>query len=216
VEYFCDAAQWLGKLPASGLGRAGWTMGSAHKFGGPKGAGFLKIPEGAEGFQAQFGGAQQRGHRGGTEDLPGAASLVAALGEAEQKKVFQESERLRWREEFERAVLAAVPGASVIATGAERLWNTVALLMPHTENHRWVTRLDKLDFQVSTGSACATAKEGPSHVLAAMGYAPDEAKRAIRISAGWDTAESDWNALALALNKLENEFCADSGNVIKI
>jgi len=216
VEYLCDAAQWFGKLPASGFGSAGWVISSAHKFGGPKGVGFLKLPAGAESFQAQLGGAQQRGHRGGTEDLAGAAALVAALAEAEQKKIFQESERLRWRNDFEQAVRLAVPGVAVIAASAERLWNTVSLLMPHTENHRWVTRLDKLDFQVSTGSACATAKVGPSHVLAAMGFAPDEAKRVIRISSSWETSESDWRGLAVALGRLENEFRADKGNLIQI
>ncbi|MBK9989609.1 MAG: aminotransferase class V-fold PLP-dependent enzyme [Verrucomicrobia bacterium] len=216
VEYFCDAAQWLGKLPAAGLGGAGWVIGAAHKFGGPKGTGFLKIPVGAESFRAQLGGAQQRGFRGGTEDLAGASAMVAALTDAEQKKVFQESERLRWRGQFEQTVRSIVPGVTVIAAEAERLWNTVSLLMPHTENHRWVTRLDKLGFQVSTGSACATAKEGSSHVLAAMGYAPAEAKRVIRVSSGWETTEAEWNALALALSGLESEFRADNGNVIKI
>ena len=216
VEYLCDAAQWLGKLPASGLGGAGWVIGAAHKFGGPKSVGFIKIPVGAESFRAQLGGAQQRGYRGGTEDLSGVAAMVAALAEAEQKKVFQEAERLRWRAQFEQAVRVAVPGVRVIAADAERLWNTVSLLMPHTENHRWVVRLDKLGFQVSTGSACATAKEGPSHVLAAMGFAPDEANRVIRVSSGWATLETDWNALAVALGSLENEFRADNSNVIKI
>jgi len=216
VEYLCDAAQWFGKRPASDLGAAGWAIGSAHKFGGPKGVGFLKLPVGAEGFRGQLGGAQQRGHRGGTEDLAGASALVAALAEAEQKKVFQESERLRWRSQFEWAVRLGVPGVTVIAANVERLWNTVSLLMPHTENHRWVTRLDKLDFQVSIGSACATAKEGPSHVLAAMGLAQDEAKRVIRVSSGWETTEADWESLAVALGRLENEFRADKGNLIQI
>ncbi len=216
MEYLCDAAQWLGKLPASGLGSAGWVIGSAHKLGGPKGVGFLKIPVGAESFRAQLGGAQQRGHRGGTEDLPGVAALVAALAEAEQKKVFQESERVRWRAQFEQAVRVAVPDGRVIAANVERLWNTASLLMPHTENHRWVMRLDKLGFQVSTGSACAIGKEGPSQALAAMGFSPVEAKRVIRVSSGWETLEADWNALAVALGSLENEFRADNGNVIKI
>jgi len=216
AEYLCDAAQWFGKLPASGLGGAGWVIGSAHKFGGPKGKGFLKWPVGAEHFHAQWGGAQQRGHRGGTEDLAGAVGLVAALAEAEQKKVFHESERLCCRDQFEQAVRVAVPGVTVVGGGVERLWNTVSLLMPHTENTRWVTRLDRLGFQVSTGSACATAKEGPSHVLAAMGFASEESKRVVRISSGWETTEADWNALVEVLGRLENEFRADKGNVIQL
>ena len=216
AEYFCDAAQWLGKLPGAGLGAAGWVTGSAHKFGGPKGVGFLKRPAGAENFHAQLGGGQQRGQRGGTEDLPGAAALIAALTEAEQNKVWQESERLRWRAQFEQAICAALPGAVVVGEGAERLWNTVSLRMPHTENLRWVTRLDKAGLQVSTGSACATAGAGPSPVLAAMGLGPDETRRVIRISSGWDTTQADWNALAVATTRQETEFRADMGNVIKI
>ena len=109
---------------------------------------------------------------------------------------------MRWRDAFERAALAALPSARVVGTGADRLWNTVSLLLPEGENHRWVTQLDKAGFQVSTGSACATGKEGPSHVLAALGLTPEAARRVIRISAGWETTEADWEALAAALVKV--------------
>jgi cysteine desulfurase len=71
--------------------------------------------------------------------------------------------------------------------------------MPQADNLRWVTKLDRRGFQVSTGSACATGKTGPSPVLAALGWAADEAKRAIRISAGWETTPDDWSQLATAL-----------------
>ena len=206
VPYLCDASQWLGKLPAGGLGDVDFLIGAAHKFGGPKGTGFLKLGAQAEGLRGQSGGAQERGHRAGTEDFPSIAAMVAALAEAEQKKVFLETERLRLRENFERAALAAVPGAHVVGAGADRLWNTVSLLMPHGENHRWVARLDKRGFQVSTGSACVTGKEGPSHVLASMGYTAEEAKRVIRVSGGWATTASDWQELAAALPQVAVEL----------
>lgn len=214
VEYLCDASQWLGKLPASGLGDAGWVVGSAHKFGGPKGAGLLVRADGAPDFQGQLGGAQQRGHRGGTEDLPGAAAMLAALTEAEQKCVFLETGRLVWRARFEQAVVSAVTGATVLAPEVERLWNTVSILMPHTENTRWVTRLDRLGFQVSTGSACSTGRPGASHVLAAMRVDPVAAHRVLRISSGWGTTESEWQGLAAALVSLDKEFRNDTVNVI--
>jgi cysteine desulfurase len=199
AEFLCDATQWLGKLPACGLGACGWVIASAHKFGGPKGVGLLQIPASADSFHAQLGGAQEHGRRAGTENAPGIAAMLAALTEAETKKVLFETERLCWRENFERTVCAAVPGATVVTASAERLWNTVALLLPHGENHRWVARLDARGFQISTGSACATAKESPSHVLAALGLAPAEAGRVVRVSAGWETTEADWTALAEAL-----------------
>lgn len=210
VAYFCDASQWLGKLPAAGLGAAGWAIGSAHKFGGPKGTGLLVLPAGAEGFSSQRGGAQEKGRRAGTEDFPAIAAMVAALGEAEQTKVFLETDRLGWRNRFEGKLAAMVPGVRIVARDAERLWNTVSLILPGPENHRWVAALDKRGFQVSTGSACATGVAGPSHVLAAMGIDPLAARRVIRLSAGWETTEADWSALAQALAAVATSWPADA------
>lgn len=205
VAYLCDASQWLGKLPAGGIGGDGFVIAAAHKFGGPKGVGLLKLAPQSEGLRGQLGGGQERGHRGGTEDFPAIAAMGAALADAEQKKVFMETERLAWREEFEREVAVAVSGVRVVAVGADRLWNTVSLIMPFAENTRWVTRLDKRGFQVSTGSACATGKGGPSHVLAALGYEAEVAKRVVRVSSGWETTREDWQLLATAFGAVEAE-----------
>jgi cysteine desulfurase len=205
VGYLCDASQWLGKLPSGGIGGDGFVLAAAHKFGGPKGVGLLKLAPQSEGVRGQLGGGQERGHRGGTEDFPAIAAMGSALAEAEQKKVFLETERLAWRGAFEREVALAVPGVRVIAAEADRLWNTVSLVMPFADNTRWVTRLDKRGFQVSTGSACATGKGGPSHVLAAMGFNADEAKRVVRVSSGWETTEADWQALAGAFREVAAE-----------
>ena len=199
AELVCDATQWLGKLPAAGLGAADWVLGSAHKFGGPKGVGFLLRGPQADGFHGQLGGEQQRGHRGGTEDYPGVAAMLAALAEAEQGKVLWESARVADREEFERSLLLALPGAVVVGSGVERLWNTVAVTLPRHENQRWVARMDKRGFAISTGSACASGKEGPSHVLAAMKLDPEAMRRTVRLSGGWETQAEDWRALKEAL-----------------
>jgi cysteine desulfurase len=214
AEYLCDATQWLGKLPGSGLGGAGWVIGSAHKFGGPKGAGFLQVAPGAENFFSQRGGAQEQGQRGGTENLPGITAMLAALTEAETGKVLFETERMRWRKNFERAVAVAVPGATVVAGGAERLWNTVSLLLPHGESERWVARLERRDWLISTGAACATGKTGPSHVLAAIGLTADEARRVARVSSGWDTIATDWMSLAEAFAAVAPEV-QPAANVVK-
>lgn len=215
AECHCDASQWLGKLPASGLGEAGWVTAGAHKFGGPKGTGFILLAPQTKGFRALAGGEQEHGHRAGTEDYPAIAAMVAALAGAETSKVLHETERLRWRDDFIALLHAALPGARVVGAGAERLWNTVSLIMPHGENHRWVAKLDRRGFQVSTGSACATGKDGPSHVLAAMGLAPEEARRVIRVSAGWETTEADWRNLAEALAAVDAELSA-SPDVVRI
>ncbi|MCF3649166.1 cysteine desulfurase family protein [Synoicihabitans lomoniglobus] len=199
ATFVCDASQWLGKLPAGGLAAADWVFGAAHKFGGPKGVGFLLRPAGDNGFSLRRGGGQESGQRGGTEDFPGIAAMVAALLEAEQSKVLHESDRLRTREAFEREIQRRLPDTRVVGAAAERLWNTIALVMPHGENHRWVARLDKCQLQVSTGSACASGKDAPSHVLAAMRVTGEEARRVIRISAGWETTPQEWQELADAL-----------------
>lgn len=214
VPYVCDASQWLGKLPASGFAAVDWLIGAGHKFGGPKGVGFLKRAVQADGFRAQPGGEQEGGRRGGTENLPGIWAMTVALADAEQKKVFLETERLAWRQEFERSVLNAVLGTKVVGAEADRLWNTTSLIVPQGENHRWVTKLDKLGFQVSTGSACATGKEGPSHVLTALGYTAEQAKRALRISSGWETTRADWQALAAALTNVSATFGAEPSKVV--
>lgn len=125
------------------------------------------------------------------------AALEAVTPRLERERVGWEN--ARWH--FEKALMEAVPGAVVVGAGAERLWNTVMFLAPRHENTRWVAALDKRGFQVSTGSACATGHAGPSHVLAAMGVEPETARRAVRVSAGWDTNAQDWAALATALKE---------------
>jgi cysteine desulfurase len=62
-------------------------------------------------------------------------------------------------------------------------------------HQRWVVKMDRQGYAVSTGSACASGKEEPSHVLAAMGFTKSEAGRVLRFSSGWETSETDWNAL---------------------
>ena len=75
---------------------------------------------------------------------------------------------------------------------------------------RWVVKLDKLGFAVSTGSACASGKETPSHVLAAMGYSPAEASRVLRFSSGWETKSEEWDLLVEALGKVFLEMHSTS------
>jgi len=206
VTFLCDASQWLGKRAANGLGEAGWVIASAHKFGGPKGTGFLVLPAQAEGFHSLRGGEQERGHRGGTENYPAIAAMAAALIEAETAHVPAAAGRQRWRDAFIAQVQAVPPGARVVGAGAGRLWNTVSLLLPQGVNHRWVTKLDQRGFQVSTGSACATGQAGPSHVLATIGLDAVEAGRVIRISSGWETTEAEWRGLAAALAAVDTEL----------
>ncbi len=207
VPFFTDAVQWLGKMPAKDLGQCDFVSGAAHKFGGPRGVGFLKIPRKTQLTPLLLGGKQERGNRAGTENVPIIVAMLAAL-EVREKQISNSQHLLRglWRENFEREFLRILPEATIIGAKSPRLWNTVSVLMPDGDRkHLWVVRLDKAGFAVSTGSACTTGKEEPSHVLSAMGLKTAQAMRAVRFSAGWETTEADWDALAKALSRLHAE-----------
>ena len=188
VPFFCDAVQWLGKMPSLGLGACDFVAGSGHKFGGPPGVGFLKCPGDFHPLLA--GGPQEERRRAGTENVPGVAAMVAAL---ESCAAGDAADRV-W---FEAELAAALPGVRFLGRRDDVLWNTVAAVMPETPDcrRRWVVVLDRLGFAVSTGSACASGKEKPSHVLLAMGLSPGEAGRVLRFSAGFGTTRAEWAAL---------------------
>lgn len=204
VPYFCDATQWLGKLPAAGLGRCDYVSGSAHKFGGPRGVGFLKCRARGSLNPLLRGGEQEEGRRAGTENVASVLAMIAALEHRETAlRAGEQNIRTEWRNRFETRLLRALPGSIIVGANADRLWNTVSAIMPEADcRQRWVVKLDKIGFAVSTGSACASGREEPSHVVLALGYSAAEASRVLRFSSGWETTESDWQALAGALEKV--------------
>jgi cysteine desulfurase len=189
--FHCDAVQAAGKIPlaAAQIG-AGLISLSAHKLGGPLGVGALVVTGDAEPSALIRGGGQERGRRAGSENLPGiagfaAAAAAAAAGIADYQRVAM------LRDGLEAAAIAAVPEAVVIGAGAPRLPNTMALALPGIAAETQVIALDLEGVMVSAGAACSSGKVGPSHVLAAMGVAPEIAAATIRISLGWTTTEAD-------------------------
>lgn len=213
IPYHCDASQWLGKMSMSGLGACAYMTACAHKFGGPKGVGFMLMPAGAVGGGLLRGGSQESGFRAGTEDLPGVLAMVAALescagGDAGARDAFIEQVR---RE---------LPGLTVIGESADRLWNTVSMLMPRHQSTRWIRALERAGFLLSAGSACSTGHSAASAVLLAMGLSTAAAGRVLRISSGLETTVADWQALAAALrtvyDNLNQEAESSNSNVISI
>ncbi|MDR3377107.1 MAG: cysteine desulfurase family protein [Verrucomicrobiae bacterium] len=208
VPFFTDAVQFIGKQPCSGLGECDYVSGAAHKFGGPRGVGFLKTPTRGRLTPLLLGGKQEGGRRAGTENVAIIAAMIAAL-EVREKQIARGEHLLRkvWRDNFEAQLLRALPGATILGQNQPRLWNTVSALMPEGDRKsQWVLRLDQAGFAVSTGSACTTGKEEPSHVLSAMGFKSAHALRAVRFSAGWETTEADWDALLKAILKVHAEM----------
>jgi cysteine desulfurase len=209
VPFFCDAAQWIGKLPARGLGACDFVSGCAHKFGGPQGVGFLKVP--AKFRSLIVGGPQEEGRRAGTENVAGVLAMTAALEEREARiSEHYLAGRAQWRTEFETQLRAALPGTEILGANVDRLWNTTAAIMPEMTDcrQRWVVKLDKLGFAVSTGSACASGKEKTSHVLAAMAVSPEAASRALRFSSGWETTPAEWGRLLDGLRRAQAELAS--------
>jgi cysteine desulfurase len=201
--FHCDAVQGAGRLPlAAGDTGADLVSLSAHKIGGPFGIGALVASGGADVVPTIRGGGQERGRRAGTENLPGIAGFAAAA-EAAAAGLSEYDRVRRLREELETAALAAVPDALVIGADVPRLPNTTALALPGVKAETQVIALDLDGVMVSAGAACSSGKVGPSHVLAAMGVAPEIANSTVRVSLGWTTRQADidhfldaWTALA--------------------
>ncbi len=213
VPYHCDASQWVGKMPLDGLSKCSYVTACAHKFGGPKGVGFITLPNEAGGFSILLGGAQEQSHRAGTEDVAGVLAMLAAL---EVSKTQGSSAR----DDFIKRIVVEIPGSIIVGHEAPRLWNTVSLILPRHRSMRWIRALEKLGFLISVGSACSTGKASVSATLLAMGIDPVTAGRALRISSGVNTRAEDWQALLRAMvvtnSLLDAEASAEKSTVISL
>jgi cysteine desulfurase len=198
----CDAVQAAGKIPidVKELGVEFMTL-SAHKLGGPQGVGALVFGPGVEPKALLGGGAQERRWRPGTENLPG----IVGFGRACELAMADRDWPARvgaLRDRLEVEIRAIAPEARVLGAGAPRLANTSCLTMPGVASQIQLIELDLAGIAVSAGSACSSGKIGPSHVLAAMGVAPEEAQTAIRMSLGWASTEADVDRLVAAWARL--------------
>ncbi|MFC5456461.1 cysteine desulfurase family protein [Prosthecobacter fluviatilis] len=206
VPFHTDAAQWLGKIDAADLGECDFITGSAHKFGGGKGCGFLVLPSEDSRLGFIRGGPQEHGRRAGTENYPAIEAMVTALESLTLRlgEVAQTQSGLR--DAFIAQMRARFEPLRVISECSPRLWNTVLMVMPEHDNLKWLTRLSRRGFSISTGSACSSGKEGSSVVVTALGASAAELKRVVRISSGWETTAEDWQALAVAFEEVFEEL----------
>ena len=203
VPFHTDAAQWLGKLPAAGLGACDWVTGSGHKFGGPKGIGFLVVPE-AAGFRGDHGGPQERGRHAGTEDVAAVAALVAALEAREAKTGHARAALAAARDAAEERLAVLLPDAVVVGRAAPRLWNTSAVVVPGADGRKLVARLAARGIAASTGSACSAGAGSTARILEAIGaeaigLSESDLRGLVRLSGGWETTAADWLTAVEAL-----------------
>lgn len=209
VPFHCDAAQWVGKLPAADCAAgAHYLTGSAHKFGGPKGCGFLVLSREDERLVFLRGGPQENDRRAGTENYPAIEAMVRGLEDVSPCIGSAAAQQRSLRDEFERAMQAAFPGLRIISGGTARLWNTSMFVMPRHENLKWLTRLTRRGFAISTGSACSSGKEGSSVVVRALGASDADLRRVLRVSGGWEHTAEDWRALTEAFAEAGRELDA--------
>jgi cysteine desulfurase len=203
-----DAVQVPGRMTLN-FGALGADMMSlsAHKIGGPKGVGALLLRDGAAVEPLIKGGGQERRRRGGTENVAGIVGFGVAA-EIAAAEVGQAPELAGLRDGLERRALEIAPETTVLAGGVPRLPNTSCLAVPGAKAETLVIGLDLAGVAVSAGSACSSGKVEASHVLSAMGIAPELAQGAIRVSLGGGTTSADierfleaWGALVKRLKE---------------
>jgi cysteine desulfurase len=208
-----DAIQAFGKIPFDiNVMNADLVTLSAHKIGGPKGVGALVLAEGLAGFEPLLrGGGQERGHRAGTENVAGIAGFGAAAKAAMDARE-KDAIRLEGLRNRLEAGLRQTPDVIVFSEDALRLPNTTLFTVPGLRAETAVIGFDLAGIAVSSGSACSSGKVQPSHVLQAMGFGPNLAQGAVRLSLGWNTSNAEidhcleaWRKLAGTLLKGSDE-----------
>ena len=183
-----DAVQGPGRIACDfkTLGADLMTL-SAHKIGGPQGAGALVRRDGFALEPLIKGGGQERGARAGTENVAAIAGLGAAAEAVGKASAVEAPGISALRDQLEAGIMAIASDAVIFSKNAARLPNTTLFSVPGLKAETAVIAFDLEGVAVSSGSACSSGKVAPSHVLAAMGVDPELAKGAIRVSLGHST-----------------------------
>ena len=203
VPCHTDAVQTPGKIKidvkAAGVD---FLSLSAHKLHAPKGIGALYVKRKTRFQPYLLGGSQERGRRGGTENVP----YIAGFGRAAElamAALAEENTRVRaLRDRLENTLLATIPNTVRNGARDERLPNTSNLAFDFVEAEAVLLMLDQLGICASSGSACTTGSLDPSHVLTAMGLSPGRARGSIRFSLGRDNTAEEVDYLLEHLPKI--------------
>ena len=198
VLFHTDAVQAFGQIPFS-LEEMGIDLlsASAHKLHGPKGVGLLVIRKGVRLPAFLHGGAQERGFRAGTENVPGIVGFAKAAEEAFAGMSEREKRKRELQKLFFRRLLEEVPGIKITgvnpleASGEKRLSGNVHICIEGIEAESLLLLLDQKGICASAGSACASGSVEPSHVLLALGKSHVEAYSGLRLSFEEDLKEEE-------------------------
>jgi cysteine desulfurase len=203
IYFHTDAVQTLGHIPVN-VNELGVDLlsTSAHKLYGPKGVGALYARKGTKLIALINGGAQERGRRAGTENVPGIVGFSKAI-ELAQQEIHIEVERLtRLRNRLIDGILERIDYARLNGHAVRRLPNNVNITIDFIEGESMCLNLDLKGICVSTGSACSSSSLEPSHVLLAMGLPHEQAHSSVRFTMGkWNT-EDDIHKVLEVLPKI--------------
>jgi cysteine desulfurase len=192
VYFHTDAVQSAGKIPIDvNALHADLLSISGHKLYAPKGIGALYVRGGTRLRQLLYGGHHQRGFRPGTENVAGIVGLGKAA-EIARKSLVEDAQRISaLRDRLQQGLLQRVPLSRVNAASAPRTPNTTNLVFPGVEGEALLIALDLKGLACSTGAACSSGAVEPSHVLTAIGLAPEDARASLRFSLGRHTTPAD-------------------------
>ena len=192
VLFHTDAVQAAGHLPIDVKAQHIDMLSlSAHKFHGPKGVGVLYARRGVPLSSLIEGGAQERGKRAGTENVPGIVGMAAALKESCDHMAENAEKVARLRDRLIDGILAEIPDVKLNGHRTERLPNNVNVSIRYIEGEALLLRLDLAGIAASSGSACTSGSLDPSHVLLAIGLPHEVAHGSLRLSLGDFNTEHD-------------------------
>lgn len=191
VPFHTDAVQAVGHLPIDVKAQnIDMLSASAHKFHGPKGTGFLYVKKGLPLLNLIEGGAQERGKRAGTENVPGIVAMAAALAEAEENMERNTAHLIPLRNRLIEG-LKQIPHSALNGDAVKRLPGNVNFCFEGIEGESLLLLLDDRGISASSGSACTSGSLDPSHVLLAIGRVHDVAHGSLRLTLGEDATEEE-------------------------
>ena len=191
VIFHTDAVQAVGHIPVDvEKDNIDMLSASAHKFHGPKGTGFLYCRKGVPLSNLIEGGAQERGRRAGTENVPAIVSMAAALKEAEADREKNAEILIRQRDRLIQG-LQEIPHAALNGDAKKRLPGNVNFCFEGIEGESLLLLLDDKGIEASSGSACTSGSLDPSHVLLAIGRVHDVAHGSLRLTLGEDITDEE-------------------------
>jgi cysteine desulfurase len=200
-----DMVQSFGKTETN---MARWNLAAAsfaaHKFYGPKGAGFLYLRGGIPIEPIQFGGAHENQRRPGTENVPAIVGMAAAAEFVLRDPAEEQKREATLRDSLWEKISAACPDAIQNGDGAPRLANTLNVSFPGLSSETILMALDLDGVCASSGSACMVGSVVASHVLLAMGLATELAAAAVRFSLGRETTDEEINRAGEIIGRVLN------------